>query len=123
MVISQTSALPPVVAQNPTAASVRSFAEAGLWNEARQWEACAGIVTRFDHGDDLSARRARLCVSFGKFSLPNPSWGVRFWEGREPDDVAPIEWLLISDAPVECMEDVLVMLDSAGIVAANLGCV
>jgi len=71
--------------------------------------------------DGQVARRAKLLISCGPVRVRAPEragraagtgapidcWFIRVWEVDPPEGVEPLEWVLYTDAPIECLSEAL----------------
>ncbi|HLY29186.1 MAG TPA: IS4 family transposase, partial [Aggregatilineales bacterium] len=89
-----------------------------LLDEARSLPSMGERTLDIPAKPGVAARTAQLSVSWQKVTLRSPrnrsaqesllsAWVVRTWESNPPSGATPIEWLLLTSLPVECLEEAL----------------
>lgn len=89
-----------------------------LYDAIRAAEASGSYTVDVPESDGQPARTAHVSVSFIKISIAPPArrlghyenkplsmWAVRAWESGPPKGIEPLEWILLTNVPVECVAD------------------
>lgn len=90
--------------------------------QARRWPATGCTVATLAATNGNPTQRARLHISFGLLAPERHLWGARFWEVDALPGSEPVEWLLVSEQPVSCIEDALQLLRARRDLVTRLDC-
>lgn len=94
----------------------------GVRAKAQQWPAIGCTVATLAATNGHTGRCARLHISFGPLVQGVSLWGAHFQEVDALPEAEPVEWLLVSEQPVTCVEDALRLLCARHDLVTRLDC-